>query len=131
VIDTKPDEAARKLRSSSHACSFGGLAPATQWHRPPRVAPPTGSILLVVDELSCLTFFGTSPSSPLLRLSSPHRWASDLPRRFASSSPATCSSAPLHVFCVVVAYWLKASRPLIRVLVINDNHYGLTFLFES
>jgi hypothetical protein len=25
---------------------------------------------------------------------------------------------------------LKASRPLIRVLVINDNHYGLTFLFE-
>jgi hypothetical protein len=26
--------------------------------------------------------------------------------------------------------WLKASRPLIRVLVINDNHYGLTFLFE-
>jgi hypothetical protein len=94
VIDTKPDEAARKLRSSSHACSFGGLAPATQWHRPPRVAPPTGSILLVVDELSCLTFFGNSPSSPLLRLSSPHRWASDLPRRFASGSPATCSSAP-------------------------------------
>jgi hypothetical protein len=38
---------------------------------------------------------------------------------------------PLHVFCVVVTYWLKASRPLIRVLVINDNHYGLTFLFES
>jgi hypothetical protein len=25
---------------------------------------------------------------------------------------------------------LKASKPLIRVLVINDNHYGLTFLFE-
>jgi hypothetical protein len=25
---------------------------------------------------------------------------------------------------------VKASRPLIRVLVINDNHYGLTFLFE-
>jgi transposase-like protein len=25
---------------------------------------------------------------------------------------------------------LKASRPLIRVLVINDNHCGLTFLFE-
>jgi hypothetical protein len=25
---------------------------------------------------------------------------------------------------------LKASRPLIRVLVINDNHRGLTFLFE-
>jgi hypothetical protein len=25
---------------------------------------------------------------------------------------------------------LKASRPLIRVLVINDNHYGLTCLFE-
>jgi hypothetical protein len=25
---------------------------------------------------------------------------------------------------------LKASRPLIRVLVINDNHYGLTILFE-
>jgi hypothetical protein len=25
---------------------------------------------------------------------------------------------------------LKASRPLIHVLVINDNHYGLTFLFE-
>jgi molybdopterin synthase catalytic subunit len=34
-----------------------------------------------------------------------------------------------------MAQWLsimlvKASRPLIRVLVINDNHYGLTFLFE-
>jgi hypothetical protein len=29
------------------------------------------------------------------------------------------------------ARWLlKASRPLIHVLVINDNHYGLTFLFE-
>jgi hypothetical protein len=25
---------------------------------------------------------------------------------------------------------VKASRPLIRVLVINDNHRGLTFLFE-
>jgi hypothetical protein len=25
---------------------------------------------------------------------------------------------------------MKASRPLIRVLVINDNHCGLTFLFE-
>jgi hypothetical protein len=25
---------------------------------------------------------------------------------------------------------VKASRPLIRVLVFNDNHYGLTFLFE-
>jgi hypothetical protein len=25
---------------------------------------------------------------------------------------------------------LKAPRPLIRFLVINDNHYGLTFLFE-
>jgi hypothetical protein len=25
---------------------------------------------------------------------------------------------------------LKASRPLIRVLVINNNHYGLTILFE-
>jgi hypothetical protein len=25
---------------------------------------------------------------------------------------------------------VKASRPLIHVLVINDNHYGLTFLFE-
>jgi hypothetical protein len=25
---------------------------------------------------------------------------------------------------------MKASRSLIRVLVINDNHYGLTFLFE-
>jgi hypothetical protein len=25
---------------------------------------------------------------------------------------------------------VKASRPLIRVLVINDNHYGLTILFE-
>jgi hypothetical protein len=25
---------------------------------------------------------------------------------------------------------LKASRPLIRVLVINDKHYGLTILFE-
>jgi hypothetical protein len=25
---------------------------------------------------------------------------------------------------------VKASRPLIRILVINDNHYGLTFLFE-
>jgi hypothetical protein len=25
---------------------------------------------------------------------------------------------------------MKASRPLIRVLVINDNHYGLTILFE-
>jgi hypothetical protein len=25
---------------------------------------------------------------------------------------------------------VKASRPLICVLVINDNHYGLTFLFE-
>jgi hypothetical protein len=25
---------------------------------------------------------------------------------------------------------VKASRPLIRVLVINDNHCGLTFLFE-
>jgi hypothetical protein len=25
---------------------------------------------------------------------------------------------------------LKASRPLIRVLVINDNHCGLTFFFE-
>jgi hypothetical protein len=25
---------------------------------------------------------------------------------------------------------LKASRPLIRVLVINDKHYGLKFLFE-
>jgi hypothetical protein len=25
---------------------------------------------------------------------------------------------------------VKSSRPLIRVLVINDNHYGLTFLFE-
>jgi hypothetical protein len=27
-------------------------------------------------------------------------------------------------------YRLKASRPLIRILVINDNHYGLTILFE-
>jgi hypothetical protein len=26
--------------------------------------------------------------------------------------------------------WVKASRPLIHVLVINENHYGLTFLFE-
>jgi hypothetical protein len=25
---------------------------------------------------------------------------------------------------------VKASRPLICVLVINDNHCGLTFLFE-
>jgi hypothetical protein len=25
---------------------------------------------------------------------------------------------------------LKASRPLIRVLVINDNHYRITCLFE-
>jgi hypothetical protein len=25
---------------------------------------------------------------------------------------------------------VKASRPLIRVLVINDNHYGLTILFK-
>jgi hypothetical protein len=25
---------------------------------------------------------------------------------------------------------MKASRPLIRVLVINDNDYGLTFLFK-
>jgi hypothetical protein len=25
---------------------------------------------------------------------------------------------------------MKASRTLIRVLVINDNHCGLTFLFE-
>jgi hypothetical protein len=25
---------------------------------------------------------------------------------------------------------VKASRPLIRVLVINENHYGLTILFE-
>jgi hypothetical protein len=25
---------------------------------------------------------------------------------------------------------VKASRPLIRVLVINDNHNGLTILFE-
>jgi hypothetical protein len=26
--------------------------------------------------------------------------------------------------------YVKASRPLIRVLVINDNHCGLTFLFQ-
>jgi hypothetical protein len=32
--------------------------------------------------------------------------------------------------CARGAVVLKASRPLIRVLVINDNHYGLTFLFE-
>jgi hypothetical protein len=25
---------------------------------------------------------------------------------------------------------MKASRPLIRVFIINDNHCGLTFLFE-
>jgi hypothetical protein len=31
---------------------------------------------------------------------------------------------------VVLDEDLKASRPLIRVLVINDNHYGLTILFE-
>jgi hypothetical protein len=32
----------------------------------------------------------------------------------------------------VVRVWphVKASRPLFSVLVINDNHYGLTFLFE-
>jgi hypothetical protein len=34
----------------------------------------------------------------------------------------------LHDGAAYVA--LKASRPLIRVLVINDNHYGLTILFE-
>jgi hypothetical protein len=36
--------------------------------------------------------------------------------------------------CPMVLWWefskLKASRPLIRVLIINDNHYGLTFLFK-
>jgi hypothetical protein len=31
---------------------------------------------------------------------------------------------------LVRTFVVKASRPLIRVLVINDNHYGLTILFE-
>jgi hypothetical protein len=34
------------------------------------------------------------------------------------------------VFTHIRSGAMKASRPLIRVLVINDNHYGLTILFE-
>jgi hypothetical protein len=46
----------------------------------------------------------------------------------SSSSP--CSVLPARSPGVEPARPVKASRPLIRVLVINDNHYGLTFLFE-
>jgi hypothetical protein len=45
----------------------------------------------------------------------------------------SCKAIKSQILADFVAKWtdtLKASRPLICVLVINDNHYGLTILFE-
>jgi hypothetical protein len=41
-----------------------------------------------------------------------------------------CISDDIERARLVLDDEVKASRPLIRVLVINDNHCGLTFLFE-
>jgi hypothetical protein len=45
-------------------------------------------------------------------------------------SKGVVASLPPPLLHCRAAPGMKAFRPIIRVLVINDNHYGLTFLFE-
>jgi hypothetical protein len=79
-------------------------------------------ICTYVGEFSLYSCFGDIHSIYLLNLFEKSKWLQNT-KPFLHHSFKWLSS-------ITKRGRLKASRPLIRVLVINDNHYGLTFLFE-
>jgi hypothetical protein len=118
-------------------CSVGRAPPSLQDLRPVRSIPLGGRRSVRCPSSSSMTVRIAWTLTPCRgagrgggrqirrRRQAQCRWRNRALPRDACSHCLSGVAGPRMFMCP-----LKASRPLIRVLVINDNNYGLTFLFE-
>jgi hypothetical protein len=111
-VGISPPERTRTRYTRESPRSLHGLQPTTLYVSP----------FPLVDSCGMSSAIPAPPSSPPLPIPSSHL-------RVVAPNIFACSGSQISWRAHATAD-LNASRPLIRVLVINDNHCGLTFLFE-